>query len=207
MAAYFLRRILLLIPTLLGITFLVFSITRFVPGGPIDQMMMSMQAAEGEVASAGATEQSTIEIPEAAMEALNEHYHLDRSFVVAYGYWLKDLLMLDLGTSSKFSKPVLDLIVERFPVSIYFGLVGFTLAYLVCIPLGVLKAVKHGGTFDFVSSVLVFIGYSIPGWALGAVLLVLLGGGSFFDVFPLGEFRSEGWEDFTWYNKIRNPPK
>ena len=74
------------------------------------------------------------------------------------------------------------------------GLTGFLLSYLVCVPLGVLKAVKHGSTFDFVSSVLVFMGYAVPGWALGTALLVLFGGGSFWNVFPLGGFRSDNWE-------------
>jgi microcin C transport system permease protein len=203
MGAYFLRRLLLLIPTFLGITFLVFAITRFVPGGPIDQMMLSMQSAAGEVASGSGTgAQSTVEIPEAALEALKAHYHLDRPFFVAYAYWLGDVLTLDLGKSYKYNEPVTGLIVSRFPISIYFGLIGFSLAYMVCVPLGVLKAIKHNSTFDFVSSAVVFIGYSIPGWALGAVMLVLLGGGSFFDLVPLGGFRSEGWEDFPLHMKI-----
>jgi microcin C transport system permease protein len=204
-SAYFIRRFLLLIPTFLGITFLVFAITRFVPGGPIDQMMLKMQAAAAEggagAAAAGSTG-STVEIPAAVLDALRQHYHLDQPFFVAYFYWLTDLLTLDLGKSFKYNQPVLDLIVARFPVSIYFGLIGFTLAYLVCIPLGILKAVRHGTAFDFASSALVFVGYSIPGWALGFVLLVLLGGGSFWDVFPLGGFRSEGWADMPLHAKI-----
>jgi microcin C transport system permease protein len=84
---------------------------------------------------------------------------------------------------------------RRFPVSMYFGLLGFTLAYLVCIPLGVIKAITHGSAFDVVSSAIVFIGYSIPGFALGLLLLVLFGGGSFWNVFPLGRFRSTAWDD------------
>jgi microcin C transport system permease protein len=97
---------------------------------------------------------------------------------------------------------VLDVIVARFPVSIYFGLIGFTLTYLVCVPLGVLKAVKNGSKFDFTSSVIVFMGYSTPGWAFGAIMLVLFGGGSFWDVFPLGGFRSEDWESLSTISKI-----
>ena len=120
----------------------------------------------------------------------------------AYLYWLGDLLTFDLGTSYKYNIPVVDVITSRFPVSIYFGLIGFFLAYAVCIPLGVFKAIKHGSAFDFTSSALVFMGYSIPGWALGAVLLVLLGGGSFWDVVPLGGFRSENWEQLGLFDKI-----
>ncbi|MFT6041702.1 MAG: microcin C transport system permease protein, partial [Gammaproteobacteria bacterium] len=84
----------------------------------------------------------------------------------------------------------------------YFGLIGFLLAYIVCIPLGVLKAVRHGSKFDIISSFVVFVGYSIPGFALGAVLLVLFGGGSFWDIVPLGGFRSPGWDDFSVWHKI-----
>ena len=200
MAAYFARRFLLLIPTFLGITFLVFTITQFVPGGPIEQMIMKMQAAGTEGGSGGAG--TTVEIPPEAMEALKEHFNLDKPFFVAYGYWLWDLLHLDLGTSFKYNQPVIEVITSRFPISIYFGLIGFFLAYAICIPLGVMKAVKHGSGFDLLSSMTVFVGYSIPGWALGGLLLVLFGGGSFFDVFPLGGFRSENWGELSLWGQI-----
>lgn len=201
MSSYFARRLLLLIPTFLGITFLVFAITRFVPGGPIEQMMVKMQAAASE-GGAGSTGAGNVEIPPAVMDALNAAYHFDKPFYVAYAWWLMDVLTLDLGKSYKFNEPVLNIIVARFPVSIYFGMIGFVLAYLVCIPLGILKAVKHGSPFDFASSALVFVGYSIPGWALGTVLLVLFGGGSFWDLVPLGGFRSEGWADLSLAGKV-----
>jgi microcin C transport system permease protein len=201
MTAYFARRFLLLIPTFLGITFLVFLITRFVPGGPIEQMIANMQAAAGEGGVGSGTE-STVEIPEGVLRELNAQYHFDKPTPVAYGMWLADLLTGDFGTSYKFNQPVLGVIVSRFPVSIYFGLIGFLLAYAVCIPLGIAKAIRHGTPFDFASSAVVFIGYSIPGWALGAALLVLFGGGSFWDVFPLGGFRSEGWEQFSFPAKV-----
>jgi len=119
-----------------------------------------------------------------------------------YGSWLIRIFQLDLGRSHTYSRPVWDVMKSKFPVSIYFGVVGMVLVYSVCIPLGVWKAVKHGSSFDTVSSVIVFVGYSTPGWALGAVLLVLLGGGSFWDVFPLGGFRSEDWEYLGFWGKI-----
>jgi len=99
---------------------------------------------------------------------------------------------------------VTEVMRPRFKVSLFFGLTGMFLSYLVCIPLGIRKALNHGSVFDFGSSVVIFIAYSIPGWALGGVLLVLFGGGSFWDVFPLGGFRSpvEIWETLTWYEKI-----
>lgn len=203
MTAYFVRRLLLLVPTFLGITFLVFTITRFVPGGPIEQMIVQTQMAAGE-AGGGVSSglETSVEIPKEVLAALERQYHFDKPFYQAYALWLGDLVTLDLGKSFKFNQPVIDIIVARFPVSIYFGLIGFLLAYSVCIPLGIYKAIKHGSAFDFASSALVFMGYSVPGWALGAVLLVLLGGGSFWDVFPLGGFRSEGWEQMSLFGKI-----
>ena len=203
MTGYFARRFLLLIPTLLGITFLVFMITRFVPGGPIDQIIMSTQAAAaGEVGAAAGGGESSVEIPEAVLLELKQQFNLDKPFYIAYFYWLGDVLTGDLGTSYKYHEPVLDVIVQRFPVSIYFGLIGFLLAYLVSVPLGIAKAIQHSSWFDVGSSAVVFVGYSIPGWALGAVLLVLFGGGSFLDVFPLGGFRSADWNDFSVLGKI-----
>ena len=97
---------------------------------------------------------------------------------------------------------MLGVIISRFPVSIYFGLIGFTLTYLICVPLGVAKAVKNGSKFDFISSVIVFMGYSTPGWAFGAIMLVLFGGGSFWDFFPLGGFRSEDFEYMSTFGQI-----
>ncbi|MCH2694943.1 MAG: ABC transporter permease subunit [Acidobacteriia bacterium] len=201
MVAYFIRRLLLMIPTLLGITFLVFTITRFVPGGPIDQMIVKSQ--QGTIGEGGSnSDGSSVAIPPEILEELKKQYHLDKPVWKAYLLWLKDIIKLDLGKSYKYNTPVLNVIAVRFPISIYFGLIGFLLAYLVCIPLGVTKAIKHGSSFDLISSSVVFIGYSIPGWALGAILLVMLGGGSFFDLVPLGGFRSENWSQLNLIEKI-----
>jgi microcin C transport system permease protein len=97
---------------------------------------------------------------------------------------------------------VWDVIISRFPVSIYFGLIGFTLTYLICVPLGVAKAVKNGSKLDFTSSIIVFMGYSIPGWAFGTIMLVIFGGGSLWEVFPLGGFRSEDFEYLSIWEQI-----
>ncbi len=201
MSGYFARRLLLLIPTFLGITFLVFAVTRFVPGGPIEQMMLQAQGAATEAGVSGGAE-GGVEMPQEVLDALNAQYGFDKPFPIAYLYWLGDVLTLDLGKSYKFNEPVLGIIVRRFPISIYFGLIGFSLAYLVCVPLGIAKAIRHGTPFDFVSSAIVFVGYSVPGWALGAVLLVLFGGGSFWDLVPLGGFRSENFAELSLIGKI-----
>ncbi len=205
MGAYFARRALLMIPTFLGITLLVFAITRFVPGGPIDKLIMEMQmgagGAGGEGGGAGRPT-SSVAIPEAALANLKAHYHFDKSIPHAYLLWLGDLVTLDFGKSFKTSEPVLRVIVKKFPVSIYFGLIGFVLAYSVCIPLGVLKAIRHRDTFDFASSAVVFLGYSIPGWALGLLLVMVFGAN--FEWFPLDGFRSskEVWDKLSPVGKV-----
>jgi len=201
MGTYFLRRLLLLIPTFVGITLVVFLITRMVPGGPIEQAMLKLQGTGGEGGVSGGIK-TAVQIPPEALDALRAHYHLDRPAPLAYLMWMGDVLRLDLGTSYKFDLPVWGLLKARFPISLYFGIIGFLLGYLVCIPLGIWKAIKHNSYFDLTSSAIVFVGYSIPGWALGAVLLVLLGGGSFWNVFPLGGFRSEGWQDLDLFHKV-----
>jgi microcin C transport system permease protein len=358
MTSYFIRRFLLIIPTFLGITILVFTIMQLVPGGPLEQELLKLQAGmmmSGEAGggNAGGDLVSGVEIPPDALEEMRRFYGFDkpipirylrwlglwpremdgvslrpdqwkklqkgvnvrvveepvdsRDFRIEYDFeklrenwqiaevpelvaggeqeviiaWLKfkgswvrkmedslavlpgewvdlpgdvrgrvladasdesgyrveldteplenrwkvtsieepedeedelkiivawtrfsGLLTGDLGKSHVYAEPVGKVIRQRFPISIYFGLTGFLLSYLVCIPLGVFKAIRHGSRFDMATSAIVFLGYSIPGWALGAVLLVFFGGGSFWDVFPLGEFRSAGWDEFTTWHKI-----
>ena len=116
------------------------------------------------------------------------------------------ILTGNLGKSYTYLKPVTEVMKPRFKISIFFGLTGIFLSYLICIPLGIKKALNHGTAFDFGSSVIIFMAYSIPGWALGGVLLVLFGGGSFFDIFPLGGFRSpsELWDTLTPFQKVVN---
>ncbi len=206
LASYFIRRILLMIPTFIGITIIFFFILQIVPGGPLEQEVMKLRAGMASMGEASGGQAigsgQPIEIPSDALEEMKKFYGMDKPIHMRYLHWFWNVLHFDLGVSYVYAEPVWDVIKARFPISIYFGLIGFILSYSVCIPLGVAKAVKHGSPFDIGSSVLVFIGYSIPGWALGAVCLVLLGGGSFWDVFPLGEFRSEQWETFTTWGKI-----
>lgn len=193
---YFLRRFLLIVPTLLGISVIIFMIMHFVPGGPVEQAIMELQSVDAEEGGAGAGSQFEMQsIPEDALDEIRKAFGFDKPWYVRYFYWLGNVVRLDFGTSYRTHEPVWDMIAARFPVSIYFGLIGFTLAYVVCIPLGVMKAIRHGSGFDIMSSVIVFIGYSIPGWALGTLLLVLFGGGSFWDLFPLGKIHSSSWDD------------
>jgi microcin C transport system permease protein len=202
MSSYFLRRLLLVIPTFLGITLAAFIVMHFVPGGPIERQILRYKMAMAQEGGAGSMGGFSTELPPDAIEEMKRFYGFDKPVHIRYGLWLMNVLRLDLGRSYLYQDPVWDIIKSRFPISILLGLSGFVLSYLVCVPLGVFKAVKHGGTFDFGSSVLVFLGYSVPGWALGTALLVLFGGGSFFDVFPLGGFRPGNWEYLGFFEKI-----
>ena len=202
MRAYFIRRLLLIIPTFLGITLVSFIIMHIVPGGPIEQAIrqIRMGGALGEGGTSGGFVSS--ELTADAIEQMRENYGFDKPLFARYGLWLWNILRLDLGTSYIYGDPVWDVIKSRLPVSLYFGLIGFSLSYLVCIPLGVMKAVKHKSVFDTATSVLVFVGYATPGFALGIMLLVLFGGGSFWNLFPLGGFVSDSFSELSLFGKV-----
>ena len=202
MTGYFIRRFLLIIPTFIGITMVAFLIMHFVPGGPIERQIMNYRMAAARGGGGGSLGGFGTEIPPEALEEMKKFYGFDKPVHIRYLNWLNNIIHLDLGTSYTYQDPVWDVIKSRFPVSIFLGLTGFFLSYLVCIPLGVFKAIRHGSRFDWISSALVFIGYAIPGWALGTALLVFLGGGSFLSVFPLGGFRPSNWEYLSVWGKI-----
>ncbi|MED5376568.1 MAG: ABC transporter permease subunit [Acidobacteriota bacterium] len=203
MRAYFLRRLLLVIPAFIGITLAVFVIMHFVPGGPVERQILQYRMAimtEGGVS--GGAQALTVSLPQDAIDEIRRFYGFDKPVHVRYGQWLWNVVRLDLGNSYIYQEPVWDVIKSRFPISIFLGLTGFLLSYVICIPLGVMKAVRHGTRFDVVSSIVVFLGYSVPGWALGTALLVLFGGGSFWSLFPLGGFRPYNWEFLSLGQKI-----
>jgi microcin C transport system permease protein len=209
MTSYFIRRFLLIIPTFLGITIITFLILQLVPGGPLEMeiMKLRMGTGRGGEVSSGSTGTSGANIPESAMEEMKKFYGFDRPIHERYFKWLGNLITFDLGRSYVYAEPVWDVIKERFPVSIYFGLIGFIFTYIISIPMGVYKAIKNGSTFDFVTSVLVFAGYAMPGFAFGALTLILFGGGSFWDIFPLGGFRSPNFEEFSFGEQITDQLK
>src|SRR5580698_2999764 len=198
MTGYFVRRFLLIIPTFIGITMAVFLVMNFVPGGPVERQIMQYKQA---LAQRGGGRVDT-ELPQDALDEMRRYYGFDKPVYTRYALWLWNVLHFDLGRSYIYQDPVWDVIKARFPISMFLGLTGFFLSYLVCIPLGVFKAIRHGSRFDLLSSLIVFLGYSIPGWALGTALLVLLGGGSFWSVFPLGGFRPDNWEYLNLFQKI-----
>jgi microcin C transport system permease protein len=200
---YFSRRLLLIVPTFLGITIACFALTQFIPGGPVEQMVMQMRrigSFESGPGAAGATA-----ISEDYRRELEAHFGFDRPVWERYWTWLVGNRIGLHMESYKFpNKTAWGLIRERLPVSIIFGVTGFVISYLICIPLGIGKALRHGGTFDLASSVLVFVGYAVPPIALGMVLRMLLCGtvDHFWDVFPVAGFQSDAYDAMGFGGKI-----
>ena len=199
MRSYLIRRLLLMVPTLLGITLVCFLIIQLVPGGPVEELLSRAQAA---AAAKGGGVDATRAISPEQIESIKAYFGFDKPIHVRYLEWLGKVVRLDLGTSYTYGKPVWDVIVSRFPISLFFGITSFVLSYLVCIPLGLLKAVKHGSRFDTWSSVAIFSGYVMPGYALGILLIILFAGGSYLDLFPLGGLVSDNFAYLTWPGKI-----
>ncbi|MDO5687638.1 MAG: ABC transporter permease subunit [Neisseria sp.] len=197
---YVLKRLLLLIPTLWGIVTITFVIVQFVPGGPVEQMVQQLtQAQPGQSMLTG---EARAKISAEDMATLNALYGFDKPPLTRYVDMLTRFARFDLGTSFFHHQTVLQLVKEKLPVSMSLGLWTFFLTYLICIPLGIAKAVRHGSRFDAVSSVVILIGYSIPSFVLGVLLLVLFGGGSFLAWFPLSGLTSDDWASFSTWHKI-----
>ena len=206
MTTYFLRRLLLIIPTFIGVTLIVFLVTRIVPGGPLERAIMNYRMANA-TAGGGASSilDPTDEMPPSARKQLEKQFDLDKPAFQAYFIWLSRVAMLDLGESFYYREGVWNLVAERFPISLSFGLTGFLLSYLICIPLGVVKAIRHSSFFDVISSSIVFVGYSIPGWALGVLLLLFLASGRFASIFPLGDIRTTDYQSLPSLVKWMEP--
>ncbi len=205
MAAYFFRRFLLIIPTFIGVTVMVFTITRFVPGGPIERMIaqaQQMRFMDGQSRTSVVGGRQSQPLSDEQIAQLKKYYGFDKPVLVSYFIWLKKVLTGDLGTSTRYYDPVWDMIRERIPISLYFGIISLVLIYGVCIPLGIAKSIRHKSAFDNISSIVVFIGYAIPGWVIGILLLVLFA--SHWDIFPLGGLISDEFYDFTWPEKIKD---
>jgi microcin C transport system permease protein len=198
MTGYFLRRLLLIIPTFVGITLLVFAITRVVPGGPIERMMT--QAMLGERSTAAQHTQSGGVLSEEQLAQLKAYYGFDKPIIVSYGQWLWRILHFDLGNSTRYHDPVWSLIKERIPISIFYGVVTLIVTYGICIPLGMSKAIRHGSLFDNLSSVIVFLGYALPGYVVAIALVTLFA--SQLDWFPLGGFVDDDFDTYSLGKKI-----
>lgn len=199
MGKYILKRLLVMLPTLLGVTIIVFAVINLAPGSPVEQRLQQLRFGSG-MGSEGGRDSSTVS--NEVLASLNKQYGFDKPLVERYMIWLKNIVTLDFGESFTYEEPVIDVIVSKFPVSLQFGVASLLLSYLISIPLGIYKALKHGTLFDTTSSVLLFVAYSIPSFMLAVLLIVFLSGGSFLDVFPIGGIHSDLYEDMSIWEKL-----
>ncbi len=205
MLRYIVKRLLLMIPTLFGVLFLTFAVTQFVPGGPVEQITSQLNNlnVSGEASSGSANiYRGSSGLDEEHLEQLRKYYGFDKPFLERFWILITNYLSFNLGESYFHHQTVSELIIDKLPVSISLGLWSFIIIYSVCIPLGIKKAVRHGTKFDITTSSIILIGYSIPGFVLGIGLIVLLGGGSFLDIFPTRGIVSDNWSELSWFDKI-----
>ncbi len=206
MWSYILRRLLLMIPTLIGILLITFTIIQFVPGGPVEQMVAQLQGrdAGGEVGAAPAegSYRGRQGVDAARVEEIRKLYGFDKPAHERFIQMLGQFARFDLGKSFFHNKDVWQLIKEKLPVSISLGLWTFLLIYLISVPLGIAKAVRAGTPFDTATTFVILLGYAIPSFVLGVVLLVYFAGGTFVQWFPLRGITSMNWAELGTLAKI-----
>jgi len=220
MINYILRRLLLMIPTLLGILLISFVIIQFVPGGPVERMIAELQGHDaGATARFGGTAGGDFAAGTNSSTGQQSNYRgaqgLDPEFIKElekmYGFdkpaherfliMLGNYVRFDLGTSYYRDISVIDLVLEKMPVSVSLGLWSTIIIYMISIPLGIRKAVKDGQAFDIWSSAVIFIGYAIPSFLFAILLIILFAGGRYFDLFPLRGIVSDDWASFPWWKQ------
>jgi len=216
MLAYILRRLLLIIPTLLGILLINFIIIQAAPGGPVEQMIAKLEgfdAATGgatgrisgggaEVGSASSNYRGAQGLDPELVAEIERMYGFDKPAPERFWLMLKSYTQLDFGSSFFRDAPVIDLIIEKMPVSISLGLWSTLITYLISIPLGIAKATRHGSAFDVWTSSAIIIGYAIPAFLFAILLIVLFAGGSYWDWFPLRGLTSSNFDELTLGGKI-----
>lgn len=216
MAAYILRRLLLVIPTLLGIMIINFALVQFVPGGPIEQIIAQYEGGgdvfEGIAGGGGDIEQDlgggneryagARGLPADFIEELEREFGFDKPPLERFLNMLWNYIRLDFGESYFRSIGVIDLVLEKMPVSISLGLWSTLIAYLVSIPLGIRKAVRDGSRFDTWTSGAIIIAYAIPGFLFAILLLVLFAGGSYWQIFPLRGLTSDNFDELSALGKV-----
>ena len=216
MGRYIVRRLVLLFPTLIGIVTLNFFIVQLAPGGPVDQMIMTLTGQDTDVTSRIAGAQSGPQAGESfetqykgaqgldpeLIKAIEKQFGFDKPIHVRYFMMLRDYLTFELGESYYQNRPVFDLIKERLPVSISLGLWSMLLVYFISIPLGITKAVRDGSRFDAWTSGVIFVGYAVPSFLFAVFLIVLFAGGSYLDWFPLKGLTSNNFESLSVFDKI-----
>ncbi len=224
MSAYIVRRLLLMIPTLLGILFVSFLVVQFAPGGPVDRVIAQLSGADtggtsrisGGGGDFGARQQARIGAGEAVnskyrgaqgldpefIKSLEKQFGFDKPAPERFALMLWNFSRFDFGKSYFRDISVIDLIKEKLPVSMSLGLWMTLLTYLISIPLGIRKAVKDGTPFDTWTSAVIIVGFAIPGFLFAILLIILFAGGSFLNIFPLRGLTGDGWSQFPWYWKI-----
>ncbi len=199
---YFSQRLLLVGVSFLGIILVTFLFTQIVPGGPVEQKIAEMRGG-GEGSGGMASESMT----EEQIEAIRKTYNLDKPLLVRFKIWLVDDAFGMQTKSYKFTnKTTWEMITNRFPVSLSFGIPSLILTYVICIPLGIAKALRNGKAFDLVSSLVVFILYALPAFAFGMLLKLAFCGitESSLNWFPLGGFRSPGWDELSFLEQVKD---
>jgi microcin C transport system permease protein len=228
MAAYILRRLLLIIPTLLGIMLLNFAIVQVAPGGPVEQMIAQITGTDagatarlggggsdmvggGAQADLDMTASGTSSkyrgaqgLDPALIARIEKQFGFDKPVYERFWLMIRDYAVFDFGDSFFKDRPVVDLIAEKLPVSITLGIWSALLTYLIAIPLGIRKAVRDGSRFDIWTSGVIIIGYAIPSFLFAVMLIVLFAGGSYFDVFPLRGLVSDNFDELSWWGQIRD---
>jgi len=189
-----------MIPTLLGITMACFLITITAPGGPIEQKLAQLRFSGLENTANTAETGGEYGVPKEVIEALKKQYGFDKPIYIQYWIWLKNAITFNFGDSFSHEEPVLDLILERVPISLQFGLISLLLTYVICIILGVKMAVRKGSTFDISSSVVLIVLYSIPALMLGILLKVFLAGR--WDLFPIGDLYSDMYFEKDFWGQL-----
>lgn len=205
MISYIIRRILFMIPTLFGIMLVTFTITQFVPGGPVERMLAELQGSSNrsEVSSTSSSlYRGAKGLDSDRIDDLKKLYGFDKPPVSRFISMMKSYILFDFGYSYYHHQTVVNLVISKLPVSMSLGLWSFFIVYCTCIPLGIKKAVADGSAFDIFSSTVILIGYAIPGFVLAILLIVLFGGGSFWNVFPLRGIVSDNWQDLSVAAKI-----
>ena len=200
MFAYILKRLLLMIPTLLGVLLLTFVVIQFVPGGPVEQYMAEAKSATGRGAEGGMAYRGAQGVDEKRLAQIKQLYGFDKPAPERFWHMLTQFARFDLGKSFFQNKDVSQLIQEKLPVSISLGLWTFFISYTVSIPLGIAKAVRAGSRFDVLTTLMVLVGYAIPGFVLGVLLLVIFGGQ--LQWFPLRGLTSANWDSLSWGAKV-----
>src|SRR3954468_13261339 len=198
MTSYILKRILLMLPTLFGVVLVTFIVTQFVPGGPVEQFIA--EAKKADRGGEGSTYRGGQGVDPKKIAEIKKLYGFDRPPTERFMKMLGQFARFDLGRSFFQNKDVWDLVKEKLPVSISLGLWTFFISYLIAVPLGVAKAVRAGTKFDLVTTLVVLVGYAIPGFVLGVALLVVFGGQ--LQWFPLRGLVSSNWEELSWPARI-----